>query len=211
MGSDSDLAIERYVALGDSYTIGEGATPDESWPAVLTGHLQREGVPIELVANPSVTGWTSAQLIEHELPVLEASDATFATILIGVNDWVQGVPESDFRRNLVTILARIHATLPDPRKVLVLTIPDFSVTPDGPTYARGRDISAGIAALNDISAEMAHARGFPLVDLFPLSRELTAPEFIAADGLHPSAAAYGRWEELIFPVALEMLRSRPGV
>lgn len=198
---------ERYVALGDSYTIGEGAAPEESWPAVLTRHLNREGVRIGLVANPSVTGWTSAQLIEHELPVLETANATFVTVLIGVNDWVQDVPKDEFQRNLIEILDRVQAALPQQDKVLMLTIPDFSGTPDGPTYARGRDISAGIAGFNKVIAELAGHRGLPLVDLFPLSRELIEPEFIAADGLHPSAAAYARWEEIIFPAVFTMLES----
>jgi lysophospholipase L1-like esterase len=195
----------RYVALGDSYTIGEGVLAVESWPALLAAHLRQAGVPIEVVANPSVTGWTSAELIEHELPVLQASDATFVTVMIGVNDWVQGVPEEEFRRNLGDILDCVQAVLADPDRVLLITIPDFSVTPEGARYARGRDITAGLAAFNAVIEGEAEARGIPCVDVFPLSRELRGPEFVAADGLHPSGAAYLRWTERIFPVALSLL------
>lgn len=198
-------AADRYVALGDSYTIGEGVAPGERWPDVLVERLREAGLPIDLIANPSVTGWTSAQLIEHELPILEMSDATFVTLLIGVNDWVQGVARDVFNDRLRTILDRIQAILPDPRKVILITIPDFSVTPQGATYSRGRDITAGIAGFNALIIDEGVARGLPVVDIFPLSRALVSHEFVGDDGLHPSGAAYARWVDLVLPEALLLL------
>lgn len=192
---------ERYVALGDSYTIGEGVEEAERWPDRLAGHLRQDAVAIDLVANPSVTGWTTSQLIEHGLPVLEAGRPTFVTLLIGVNDWVQGVSLADYRERLVLILDRVQATLPDPRRVLLVTIPDFSVTPEGSKYGKGRDIPRGIAAFNDVLVDEAERRTLPVVDIFPLSQELAAPEFVAPDGLHPSGAAYVRWARMIHPAA----------
>lgn len=198
-------AADRYVALGDSYTIGEGVAPGERWPDVLVERLRDAGLPIDLMANPSVTGWTSAQLIEYELPILEMSDATFVTLLIGVNDWVQGVARDVFNDRLRTILDRIQAILPDPRKVILITIPDFSVTPQGATYSRGRDITAGIAGFNALIIDEGVARGLPVVDIFPLSRALVSHEFVGDDGLHPSGAAYARWVDLVLPEALLLL------
>lgn len=200
------MASERYVALGDSYTIGEGVAPEERWPNVLTLQLREQGFAIDLVANPSVTGWTSAQLIEHELPVLESSNPTFVTVLIGVNDWVQGVPLDDFQHRFGTILDGVSAGLPDRRKILLVTIPDFSVTPEGTKYSRGRDISAGLAQFNTVLMHEGASRGLPVVDIFPLSRELGTPEFVSDDGLHPNGAAYARWTELIFPAACQLLK-----
>lgn len=199
---------ERYVALGDSYTIGEGVSEEKRWPNVLTRRLRDEGIAIELVANPSVTGWTTAQLIEHELPVLEESDATFVTLLIGVNDWVQGVDRETFTSNLRLILDRVQSTLPEPAKALLVTIPDFSMTPEGAKYSRGRDISAGIADFNGVIHAEAAARGLPVVDIFPLSRALTGAAFVAEDGLHPSSEAYARWADMILPVARRLLADR---
>lgn len=121
----SDRAAERYVALGDSYTIGEGAEENESWPMLLTKHLQEQGVAIQLVANPSVTGWTTKEVIERELPILETSRPTFVTLLIGVNDWVQGVSPMEFGERLAEIVDRIQAVLPHQGKVILITIPDF--------------------------------------------------------------------------------------
>lgn len=196
---------ERYVALGDSYTIGEGVNPEQAWPNLLVAHLQQHGVNIELVANPSVSGWTTRDVIDQELPVFEASRPTFATLLIGVNDWVQGTSGTEFQERLAHILDRVQMTLPDKRKVLLITIPDFSITPDGPKYARGRDIAEGISAFNDIIKAEARLRELPVVDIFPLSQELRNARFIGEDNLHPSAAAYAKWAELIFPTARELL------
>lgn len=198
-------ATERYVALGDSYTVGEGVSEGQRWPNLLVNHLQREGVAIELVSNPSVTGWTTREVIEHELPIFVESRPTFATLLIGVNDWVQGVSRDSFRLNLRYILERAQSVLPDRRKMLLVTIPDFSVTPEGPTYARGRDTAEGIAAFNDVIREEAGRRSLDVVDIYPLSQELAGPRFVSADNLHPSAIAYERWEQLVYPAAKKLL------
>lgn len=197
----------RYVAIGDSYSIGEGARPNEAWPAVLTRHLRAEGLRIELVANPSRTGWTTQQAIERELPVLVNAGATFATLQIGVNDWVQGVDEKAFRNRFVLLVDRMLEVLGRKDRLLVVTIPDFGITPTGPRYARGRDISAGIAAFNQIMVEEAKKRGVRTVDVFDLSKQMrNDPSLVARDGLHPSAKEYAEWEKIIFPVALELLK-----
>lgn len=206
MAEAPERAGERYVALGDSYTIGEGVKENEAWPMLLTRHLQQQGIAIQLVANPSVTGWTTNEVIEHELPIFEKSRPTFATLLIGVNDWVQGASPKEFGGRLADILDRVQAVLPDPREVLLITIPDFSVAPEGAKYGKGRDIAQGIAAFNDLIKEEAALRLLPVVDLYPLSQELKGAEFFAPDNLHPSAAAYARWEQMIYPVAFSLLR-----
>lgn len=201
-----DRGGERYVALGDSYTMGEGVEEHESWPMLLTKRLQEHGIPIEIVANPSVTGWTTKELIECGLPVFEASLPTFATLLIGVNDWVQGTSSMEFGERLTHILDRIQAALPDQRKVIVITIPDFSVTPDGRKYGNGRDIARGIAAFNEVINAEAISRSLQVVDIYPLSQDLKDGRFISQDNLHPSAAAYARWAQTIFPAALSLLK-----
>ena len=197
----------RYVAIGDSYTIGEGANPDEAWPNLLTKHLQEKGINIELLANPSVTGWTTQQAIDKELPVFVEKKPTFATLLIGVNDWVQGVDEKTFRQRLIILMDRMRELLPNKKRLLVVTIPDFGVTPAGPRYSKGRNISEGIASFNRIIAEEAKKRDLPVVDIFPLSKQMKNDRaLVAEDGLHPSAKEYAEWEKLIFPVALELLK-----
>lgn len=197
----------HYVALGDSYTICEGADPKAAWPVILTQHLNEAGIKTELVANPSRTGWTTQQLIDHELPVLDKSQAGFVTLCIGVNDWVQGVSEKDFKTNLVYILDHVQQQLANKKNILVLTIPDFSVTPSGAVYTGGRDASAGINEFNNIIREEAKKRELKTVDLFEPSKKMkTDPSLVADDGLHPSAKAYALWEQLIFPVVKEILK-----
>jgi len=195
----------RYVALGDSYTIGEGATESESWPNVLTGHLRDAGLDIKLVANPSVTGYTTKDLIDLELSIFESSEPTFATLLIGVNDWVQGVSEEDFRENLIVILDRMQAKLPDKSKIVLVTIPDFGVTPVGANFSNGRDIAEGIDRYNMIIKSEGVRRNIGVVDIYPLTQQMKG-DLVSTDGLHPSAKEYALWEKLIFPVAREILK-----
>jgi len=196
----------RYVAIGDSYSIGEGASPIESWPALLTRHLNDKGLHVDLVANPSRTGWTTQQAIDRELPIFVDSKPNFATLQIGVNDWVQGVDEETFRKRFIFLLDQMLAVLRDKHRLFIVTIPDFGVTPTGPKYARGRNISEGIAAFNKIVSEEAAKRGLRVVDVFELSKKMgTDRSLVATDGLHPSAKEYAEWEKTIFPAAVELL------
>jgi lysophospholipase L1-like esterase len=197
----------RYVALGDSYTIGTGAREEEAWPVVLTQKLKEKKINIELVANPSHNGWTSQNLIDRELPILDQSKPTFVTLLIGVNDWVQGVDATAFQKNLIQIIEHIQLQLSDKSKLVLITIPDFGVTPTGARYSNGRDISKGISEFNKIIISEANKRNLKTVDIFVLSKEMkTNPDLIAGDGLHPSAKEYAIWETLIYPVVYAMLK-----
>ena len=196
----------RYAVIGDSYSCGEGAKPGESWTALLTQHLKAQGLDADLVSNPSVTGWTTKDAIDKELPKFVRSNPNFASLLIGVNDWVQGVDEETFRTRLSYLLDQMLAVLPNKKHLLVVTIPDFGVTPTGGKYSRGRNIHEGILGFNKIVTEEARKRGLEVVDIFPLSKKMGQDKsLVAKDGLHPSAKAYAEWEKVIFPAALELL------
>ena len=196
----------RYAVIGDSYSCGEGASPKESWPTLLAQHLKVSGVDVDLVSNPSVTGWTTKDAIDRELPKFVAANPTFATLLIGVNDWVQGVDETTFRNRCSYLLDQMLAVLPNKKRLLVVTIPDFGVTPTGPKYSRGRNIHEGILQFNQIVTEEARKRGLEVVDIFPVSKKMGQDKsLVAKDGLHPSAKEYAEWEKIIFPAALELL------
>ncbi len=197
----------RYVALGDSYTICTGATETQSWPVILCKHLKEKKINIELIANPSQNSWTSQNLIDRELPVLDKSKATFVTLLIGVNDWVQGVDAKIFKANLIKIIDHVQAQLPDKSKLILITIPDFGVTSTGSRYSGGRDISKGISEFNSIILEEAKKRNLKTVDIFETSKAMGKDNsLVAADGLHPSAKEYAIWETLIYPVAYAVLK-----
>lgn len=184
----------RYVPLGDSYTIGTSINPADNFPAQLTRDLNAHGFKVRLVTNSAHNGWTTQDLIDNELPIFDRSGATFTTLLIGVNDFNQGVPKETFQKNLRTILN--HIKVP----VVVLTIPDFTVTPTGKTFGDPAVNSAGIAAFNKIIKSEAAVQHLPVVDVFELSQD------VASDGLHPSAKEYSLWEKLILPVALDVLK-----
>lgn len=206
MNQNTDSKI-RFVALGDSYTICEGAQWEESWPFLLTQHLNDSKIPVELIANPSVTGWTSQDLIDKELPIYDESNPDFATLLIGVNDWVQKVSEEQFQKNLTFILDRMQAKLKVKTNLILISIPDFGVTPKGAQYSGGRDIAAGIAEFNSILHQEAIKRNLSWVDIYPTTQLMkNNPNLISSDELHPSAAEYELWVRLIFPVAHTVLK-----
>src|SRR5438874_11948982 len=202
----------RYAVVGDSYSCGEGAKPSESWPTLLTQNLKAQGVDVDLVSNPSVTGWTTKDAIDKELPKFVNSNPTFATLLIGVNDWVQGVDETTFRNRFSYLVDQLLAILPNKKRLLVVTIPDFGVTPSGPKYSRSRNIHEGIMQFNQIVIEEARKRGLEVVDIFPLSKKMGQDRsLVAKDGLHPSAKAYAEWEKIIFPAEIGRASCRERV
>ena len=198
----------KYIALGDSYTIGTGADPSEAWPNLLTRHLNKEGIKTELVANPSRNGFSTQNLIDHELKIFDNSGATFVTLLIGVNDWVRGVEADTYTKNLIYILDHIQGKLADKKNILLVTIPDFGVTAQGSYYGNGRDISKGISGFNDIIKSEAQKRNLHVADIFEVSRQMKDnPGLVAADGLHPSGKEYAIWEKIIFPEAEKILKN----
>src|SRR5260370_42014915 len=103
----------RYAVIGDSYSCGEGATPKESWPELLTQHLNAQGLHVDLVSNPSVTGWTTKDAIDRELPKFINSNPNFATLLIGVNECVQSVDDSTFRNRFRCLGHRMRSAVPN--------------------------------------------------------------------------------------------------
>lgn len=196
----------RYIPIGDSYTIGEGVSPAESWPVVLVDHLRARKVSIELIANPSRTGWTTQDAIERELPAFENAKPDFATLLIGVNDWVQGVGAITFRQRLNVLMDRMLKVLGSSNKMIVITIPDFSVTPTGKRFGDPVKNSNGIQVFNQIIKEESAKRGIAVVDIFELSQEMGVnSELVAPDGLHPSGEEYKRWEGDIFPEVIKLI------
>lgn len=200
----------RYVALGDSYTIGTAETEAARWPHQLVARLGPEPATLELVANLGVNGFTSADVIAVELPRLDGLRPGFASLLMGVNDVVQGVPETEFRRNASLILDDLLGRLPADRIVTVAT-PDYTVTPGGAAFGDPVAQSAGIRRINATLAELASERGIRFVDIYDVSlRAATDPALVARDGLHPSGAQYALWVDRIAPVVEGLLHSSIG-
>jgi lysophospholipase L1-like esterase len=190
----------RYVALGDSYTIGTSVAPAERWPDQLVAALGPAEPTVELVANLGVNGYTSADLIRDELPALAAGKPDLVTLLIGVNDVVRRVPPATYEANVMTILDALLARVPASRIVTVAT-PDHTVTPGGARYGDPRLQHHEIVIVNAILARQAMRRDVAWVDIFDISRRAAADRsLVASDGLHPSGAQYALWVERILPV-----------
>jgi lysophospholipase L1-like esterase len=197
------VAPLRYVALGDSYTIGTSVSAGESWPRQLVARL---GGSVELVANLGVNGYSSDDLIREELPRLDGLDAELVTVQIGVNDVVRGVPQPSYAANVERILDDLLDRLPASRIVAVAT-PDYTVTPMGAAFGNPAQQSAAIARFNDVLQTAADARGIAFVpDIFTISqRAATDRSLVAGDGLHPSGAQYAQWVDAIQPVVQALL------
>ena len=195
----------RYVALGDSYTIGTGVGREERWPDQLVERLSAHGVDIELVANLGVNGYTSGDLIDDELPQVAGLRPDLVSLLIGVNDVVQGVPMGAYRANVVEILGALLGEVPRERIVVVST-PDYTRTPRGADFGNPEAQRAGIAEVNRIMREETSARGIVFVNIGPVADRVRAdPDLVAPDQLHPSGAQYALWVDLIEPVVTELL------
>jgi lysophospholipase L1-like esterase len=199
--------VLRYVALGDSYTIGTSVAAGQRFPERLVEALAGSPTTLRLVANLGVDGYTSADLIRDELPELERLAPDVVTVLIGVNDVVRRVPLGTYEDNAATILDALLARLP-PRRIAVVGIPDYTVTPAGADHGDPAVQGAAIRAANMVMARLAAERSIEFIDIFDISREAaTDRSLVAEDGLHPSGAQYAHWVERLAPVVRRLLAS----
>ena len=190
---------ERFLALGDSFTIGTGTTPDRSFPAALVRILTQQGRKVVL-ANPAVNGYTTDDLIRDELPLVGSFHPTLVTLLIGANDIVRGSNEDRYRRRLGAIHERIRRDAPDAR-VIALPQPDWSLSPAGSGFGDPASLARTIERFNEIARNEADRAGAVWIDLFPLMREQGRKKMVAADGLHPSPEAYAEWARALATTA----------
>ncbi|MCB8975066.1 MAG: SGNH/GDSL hydrolase family protein [Ardenticatenaceae bacterium] len=196
----------RYLALGDSYTIGESVAVDERWPVQLVTALRAQGINIsdpEIIAK---TGWTTGELAEGIALAQPRGPYDLVSLLIGVNNQYRGLSEEQYREQFVELL-ETAVTLADhnPSRVFVLSIPDWGVTPFG-QRRDFREVSAAIDAFNAINRAETESRGIAYIDITPNSRQaIDDRTLIADDGLHPSGEMYRQWVELILPEAERLL------
>ncbi len=198
----------RYLALGDSYTIGEGVPAAGTWPFQLAAALRARGLAL---ADPEViatTGWTTDELAAAIDAAAPRGPYALASLLIGVNNQYRGRPLAEYRQQFEQLLQRaVGLAAEDPRRVLVLSIPDWGVTPYA--AAHGRDAAAIACEIDDFNAAARACcgdYGVAFVDITPASRAQGAEAaMLVDDGLHPSAAMYRLWVEQALPVAADLL------
>lgn len=193
----------RYVALGDSYTIGTSVSPAETWPQQL---VDRSGGNLVLSGNLATNAFTSEDLILHQLPQLDALSPELVSVLIGVNDVVQDVPEATYALNVEFILDDLLGRLPADRIIAVAT-PDYTVTPMGAAFGNPDRMRAAIARFNTVLQLAAARRNVAFVpEIFAISQQAADdPSLVASDGLHPSGAQYALWVDAIEPTVQALL------
>jgi lysophospholipase L1-like esterase len=193
----------RYVALGDSYTIGTGlAVATQSFPNLLAARLREEtGIDVALI-NLGVNGYTSADLIREELPVARNVRPQIVTILIGANDVVQGFSAATYRTHLAEIYDSLQHVGLAAKRVVAVSTPDFSDLPGAALFGTAADLGARIDAFNRLAQSEAAARAFPYVDITAISRERNRlDDWLAADGLHPGPAQHAAIAGQLWQVA----------
>lgn len=197
-----------YLALGDSYTIGESVPAEQRWPVQLAKLLGEEGYRVGEPRSVARTGWTTDELSAAIEKEQISGTYDLVSLLIGVNNQYRGYSAEAYRQEFAELLEQaITFAGGDAGRVLVLSIPDWSVTP----YAQGRDqaaIAAAIDLFNLINREETEKRGARYIDVTPISRQATEDiSLIAPDGLHPSGKMYGEWARLALPAAVQALKS----
>ena len=202
----------RFLALGDSYTIGESVTLHECWPNQLSARLRADQIqcaPPQIIAK---TGWTTRELIDG-IEVFKLTETyALVSLLIGVNNQYRGLCEDEYVDELELLLAMaVGFAGGDARRVIVLSIPDWSVTP----FASDRDcvtIAAEIDSFNRRKRECTRRNGCHFIDITPISRRASQDRaLLAEDGLHPSGSMYAEWCEQVLPIAKDALASRPPI
>jgi lysophospholipase L1-like esterase len=197
----------RYLALGDSYTIGEAVTDNQRFPVQLTESLRANGLSMNDPLVIARTGWTTDELDAGINDANLQGMFDLVTLLIGVNNQYRGRDLEEYRVQFRGLLQRaVSFADGEAGRVIVVSIPDWGVTP----FASDRDraqIAAELDAFNTVNRQEATKAGARYADITPISRRAVEDvSLVAEDGLHPSGKMYGLWVELLLPEAAEILQ-----
>jgi lysophospholipase L1-like esterase len=190
--ADGGLTSLRYLALGDSFTIGTGSPPDLAFPSQLKRLLLKKGLDVRL-ENVAVNGYSTREVIARELEALPRFKPDVVTLAVGANDLVRGDDVVQYRKNLKTIFSAISKA--GVKRVFVLPQPDWSQSPVAEGFGDPAALRARIEVYNGILTEEAKAANALYLDLFPLFVEQAKQGLVAPDGLHPNPKAYAAWAE----------------
>jgi lysophospholipase L1-like esterase len=192
----------RYLALGDSYTIGESVMPSERWPVQLLAKLKEKNIDFSEPKIVAKTGWTTDELMAAIGKEAIHQKYDMVSLLIGVNNQFRGRSSEVYVEEFKSLLQRAIGFSKNGKKgVFIVSIPDWGITP----FARGRDIdniAKQIDEFNRLSKSVCDKEGIVYVDITDISR-IPDPTFIANDGLHPSGLMYAKWVERIQPKIME--------
>lgn len=208
--SSDDAEPLRYLALGDSYTIGEGVAPEQRWPQQLVARLRADGIAIGDPQIVATTGWTTDELSAGMDTATLVPPYDFVSLSIGVNNQYRGRDLDNYRREFAALLQRAIALAGlRPERVVVVSIPDWGVTRFGRESGReSATIARELDAFNAINREEARRKHVAWADVCAISRDAGADAAqLAEDGLHPSGRQYAGWLATIHPLARQALSS----
>ena len=191
------------LALGDSYTIGEGVNEDERWPNQFIQVAYENGVDFLSSRIIAETGWKSYDLIN----AIESSNFEkkydYISLLIGVNNQFNSRPVNEFKNDLDKLLVKINDLKKKSGSVLIISIPDWGSSPFGEGFDRN-EISNEINTFNNSLKNFANINGLKYVDVTEISRRaINEPNLITDDNLHPSGVMYLEWAKKIFNVWID--------
>lgn len=192
--------LRSYLALGDSYTIGQSVTESERFPAQTVSLLKQQGIRMADPVYIAQTGWTTTALQQAIANQNPSASFDAVSLLIGVNDQYQRMDTGGYAVRFTQLLEKAIQLAKGKRsRVFVLSIPDYSVTPFVAAADKAR-VSREIDEFNSINKRIASIYGASYTDITPSSREAaTNPSLIASDNLHPSGSEYRKWAELLVP------------
>lgn len=197
-----------YLALGDSYTIGESVDPSLRWPVQLADELRKEGFDVSSPKIIAKTGWTTDELLAAMDTATFKPPYHLVSVLTGVNNQYRGRDTANYRHELEIVLDRaVYLAGGKKERVFIVSIPDWGVMPFA--IENGRDperIAREIELFNQVKKEVSSEKGLKYINITDISREVfSKPEYIADDGLHPSAEMYTAWVQRILPLVKDIL------
>ncbi|MEP6596318.1 MAG: SGNH/GDSL hydrolase family protein, partial [Ginsengibacter sp.] len=198
----TDTSLKSYLALGDSYTIGQSVPAAERFPDQTIQLLRSENIKISDPEFTATTGWTTGNLISALNSNPPQNNYSLVSLLIGVNNQYRKGSVDEYKAEFALLLNRsIQYAGNNNKNVFVLSIPDYSATPFAHHLKNRENISNQIDSFNTINKEISDHLGVNYLDITSISREVSDdPELIAKDGLHPSGKQYKRWAELLAPM-----------
>ncbi|MEQ9090697.1 MAG: SGNH/GDSL hydrolase family protein [Balneola sp.] len=197
-----------YLALGDSYTIGEAVSENQRWPVQLTKKLNETGIKVDDPLIIAKTGWTTNELQNAISEKNPETDYDLVSLLIGVNNQYRGYPIDQYKKEFKELLLQAVAFADgDTSKVFVVSIPNYGVTPFG--IKKGEEkIRQELLVYDAIADSISSELNIPFVNITPVSEKAKEdPSYIASDQLHPSGKQYKEWVDLILPEVKLILES----
>jgi lysophospholipase L1-like esterase len=196
----------RFLALGDSYTIGQGVQESMRWPNQLNNKLKQKNIDLDQTKIIAQTGWTTRNLINaiENSDLNNVNDEAIVSLLIGVNNQFQNLDFDTFKSEFDILLNKAIQIAGSKERVFVVSIPDYGVTPFGSDNSQ--KIGQEIDMYNEYMLNASESLEIPFINITEISRDLSdSADALAADNLHPSGFQYEKWVEKISPIVIELL------